>query len=168
MYMIRLATNNDLENIMKIIKEIKLEMQQLNNPQWSEKDDYPNEEIFKDDIYYNTLYVLEEENTIKGLICIDYTKRTYKQKAISNDQGKYYEINRVAVNSAYRSQNIAVRLMKFAEGIALKNNIYLLKSSTEKSNVKIHKLFLKLWYSQKELFCYNNYPGQYYSYEKKL
>ena len=51
MYMIRLATNNDLENIMKIIKEIKLEMQQLNNPQWSEKDDYPNEEIFKDDIY---------------------------------------------------------------------------------------------------------------------
>ena len=76
MYMIRLATNNDLENIMKIIKEIKLEMQQLNNPQWSEKDDYPNEEIFKDDIYYNTLYVLEEENTIKGLICIDYTKRT--------------------------------------------------------------------------------------------
>lgn len=166
--MIRLATLGDLNQIINIINKIKVEMKETENPQWSEENDYPNIDIFKEDINNNTLYVFEEEKVIKGLICIDHTNRNYKNKPDFNKKEDCYTINRVAVDSAYRIQNIAIKLMEFAEKKALDNKKYLLKSSTEKRNVKMHNLFMKLGYIQKEQFSYIDYPGEYYSYEKNL
>ena len=75
--MIRLASINDIDTIMSIIKEIQKEMKLENNPQWNEEDDYPSKDKFLLNIENNAFYVYEIENEIKGFI------------SITKDEGEY-------------------------------------------------------------------------------
>ena len=67
--MIRKAKLSDLDRIMEIISEAVAEMKSYGNTQWDEN--YPSNETFITDINNNSLYVYEEDNLIKGLVCID-------------------------------------------------------------------------------------------------
>lgn len=67
--MIRLATINDLDSIMAIIKNIQIEMTQENNPQWNIEDDYPNKDKFLSDLNKKELYVYDD-GIIKGFMAI--------------------------------------------------------------------------------------------------
>ena len=67
--MIRKAKISDVGTIMSIINETVKEMKSYGNTQWD--DNYPNSETFINDIKNDSLYVYEEDNNIKGFICID-------------------------------------------------------------------------------------------------
>ncbi len=166
--MIELAKLTDLAEIMNIINEAIEEMREENNPQWgSTEENYPNEEIFKKDIEQKTLYILKEDNTIKGFITIANDVHDY-DALIANSQKKSYILHRMCIPKKYRKLGIASRLMLFAENKARENNISVLKADTEVSNIKMNNLFQKQGFAYKGKFMYEDYPGEYNYYEKYI
>ena len=166
--MIELAKYEDLKEIMNIIEETKKELRKLNNPQWgSTAEDYPNETQFKIDIQNKNLYTYKENNTIKGFITISLDNGEYNG-LIENNQENSYIIKRLCVNKKYYNQNIASKLILFTEQKAAENNIQILKVDTEISNLKMQNLLKKLNYQEKGQYVFDDYPGTYVYYEKKI
>lgn len=165
--MIRLARINDLDTIMSIIKEIQKEMKLENNPQWNEEDDYPSKDKFLLDIENNALYVYEIENEIKGFISITKDEGEYDELLKTTNKLAFI-LHRIAIKKENRKEGIASILFKYAEELAEKEKIKLLKGDTEAHNIKMNNLFTKLGYIKKGEFEYEDYPGHYIYYEKEL
>lgn len=166
--MITIAKMEDLNEIIDVYSEIKNEMRQLNNPQWgSTEEDYPSNDIIKEDIERRVTYKYVEDGVIKGVFSLVEDDREYDE-VIENSKEKSYIIHRLAVPMKYRKNQIGTKLMEFAEEIAKANNAILVKSDTEISNDKMNKLFEKLGYSYKGIFSYDDYPGTYNYYEKNI
>jgi len=164
--MFRLANNTDLESIMKIVKDIQKEMKNENNPQWNEEDDYPNIDKFQSDITKNELYVYESNHIIKSFMTI--SEDNDYQEILETSNKKAYILHRLAVKRDCRKEGLATMFFHFAEELAKNNNIEVLKGDTEKHNIKMNNLFLKLGFKKKGEFEYDDYPGTYIYYEKDL
>lgn len=165
--MIRLANINDLDKIMEIIKEIQKEMKKENNPQWNEEDDYPNRDKFTTDIENDSLYIYEDESELKGFITIAKDNSEYDELLKTTNKPAFI-LHRIAIKKEYRKEGIATILFNYAEELAKKDNIKLLKADTEEHNIKMNRLFTKLGYIKKGEFEYDDYPGHYIYYEKEL
>lgn len=165
--MIRCAFFKDLDSIMEIIKNIQLEMKKEKNPQWSEESDYPNKDKFRQDITNNSLYVLEENEIIKGFISVTIDNGEY-DSLLKTSKEPSYIIHRLAIKKEYRKEGLASILFLYAENLAKKNNIKILKADTEEHNLKMNNLFLKLGFKKKGEFEYDDYPGHYIYYEKEI
>ena len=167
--MIELATIEDLKEIIKIMQLIKEEMREENNPQWgSTEEDYPSYERILEDINNKQMIKFEENKTIKGIMSIvEDTSREYDE-LIENSKEKSYILHRLAIPREYRKQNIATKLIRYAENKAKSNNIKILKSDTEVSNIKMNNLFIKEGFIYKGHFSYDDYPGTYNYYEKEV
>ena len=167
--MIELATINDLDAIMKIYNNIKIEMRQENNPQWgSNDDDYPDIDTVRNDILAKNTFKFVEDGIIKGIISIVMDSSREYDEYIANSQEKAYIIHRLAVPMEYRRNNIAYKLFEFAEQYAKMNDAKIVKSDTEVSNTKMNNLFNKLGFAYIGKFSYDDYPGNYNYYEKRL
>lgn len=165
--MIRLATKNDIDDIMMIIKETQKEMQKENNPQWSIENDYPSKNKFLMDIENNELYIYENYQNLKGFLAITKDNGEYKELLPTTEEPAYI-LHRLAIKKENRKEGIASALFKYAEELAFKNNIKILKADTEAHNLKMNNLFLKLGYIKKGEFEYSDYPGHYIYYEKEI
>lgn len=74
-------------------------------------------------------------------------------------------IHRMAVNPKFREQGVATKLMKFAEQLALDNNVLYLKTDTYSINTKMNSLFKKFDFNfvgemiflgkEKPFYCYD-------------
>lgn len=165
--MIRLANIKDLDKIMEIIKEIQKEMKAENNPQWNEDDDYPSREKFITDIENKNLYIYEEKDIIKGFIAIAKDYGEYDELLKTTNKPAFI-LHRIAIKKENRKEGIATILFNYAEDLAKKGNIKLLKADTEEHNIKMNNLFIKLGFIKKGEFEYDDYPGHYIYYEKEL
>lgn len=165
--MIRLANKNDLNAIMMIIRETQKEMQAQHNPQWSIENDYPNKNKFLTDIANNDLYVYENDQNLKGFITITKDTGEYNELLPTSNEPAYI-LHRLAIKKENRKEGLASLLFKYAEELALKNNIKILKADTETHNIKMNNLFIKLGFIQKGEFEYSDYPGHYIYYEKEI
>ncbi len=65
-FVIEKATQKDLNSILNITKDALNSMKAMNFNQWNEH--YPNEEIFKEDIKAQELYLYKEKDEILGFI----------------------------------------------------------------------------------------------------
>lgn len=164
--MIRLAIPEDLKAIMDIINEIKVEMKKEKNPQWHEG--YPLEPDFLEDINSKELYVLEENNIIVALVCIQNDITDQYESVPERTKEKSLVLHRLAVALKYQHQGYDQKLFQFAENLAIENNIFLLKADTETSNKKMNQLFKKLNFQQKGTLTWSDNDGKYNYYEKKL
>lgn len=164
--MIRLATQEDLKAIMNIINEIKIEMKKDNNPQWH--DGYPLESDFLEDINNKELYVLEDNNTVVALMCIQKDTTDQYFNVPERTLASSFILHRLAVSLKYQHQGYAQKLFQFAENLAIENNVFLLRADTEKSNKKMNQLFQKLNFQKKGTLTWSDNDGEYNYYEKKL
>lgn len=160
--MMRKAVMEDTKGIMEIIKETISEMRTYNNIQWDES--YPQEKDFMNDIQRGDLYVAEREGKLVGFVCIN------KVEPVEYDELKWplnedcMVVHRMAVNPNYRRSGIGTELMKFADELALANNIRYLKTDTYSINTKMNLLFTKCGYDlvgemsflgkEKPFYCY--------------
>jgi len=143
--MIELGKQQDIEEILNSINEAKQEMENEHNPQWSE-DDYPNFKIPSD---------------------IEKDKGEY-ERLVKTSKEPSYILHRLTIPKKYRHLGFAKKLIRFAEELATKNKIKVVKGDTEISNTKMNNLFKKLGYIEKGTFIYEDYPGKYIYYEKKV
>ena len=68
--MVREASLKDLNAIEAMIKKVVLIMQKQNNPQWDQE--YPARKDFQKDIEEGALYVWEEKEKIRGVMCVNF------------------------------------------------------------------------------------------------
>ncbi len=165
--MFRLATKNDVNKIMDIVKVIIVDMKCEGNYQWDEF--YPTDKDFLNDINNNNLYVLEENDTLLGFICVVKANNKDYENVSIKSRDESYIIHRLGVNKNYRNQKIAQRLLEYGEKIAKKNNIFLMKSDTKITNIKMNNLFQKVGYIKKCEFQMQEKDGNYgtYNYYEK-
>ena len=167
--MIELATLEDLNQVEMIMRAIKEEMRQEGNPQWgSTDDDYPSISKLLDDINNKKMIKYVENNTIKGVVSLARDTAREYDGLLENSIEDSYIIHRLAIPQEYRQQKIATKLIQYAEIEAKNNQVRMLKSSTEESNIKMNSFFIRHGFTHKGKYIYDDYPGVYNYFEKRI
>lgn len=139
--MIRLAKEEDLDQIMEIIDDAKAFMRLTGSKQW--QGGYPNRNVLEKDIQTKTLYAYILDNRVVGIIAL---KQEFTKNYVDID-GKWEHpvsaddlvIHRLAIKKEYRGKKIAKALMLFALDYAKEHNIHYLKTDTHPLNVSMQK-----------------------------
>lgn len=164
--MIRKATLEDINSIMQIVQETIVEMRSYNNTQWDEN--YPKVSNFIDDINKGELYVIDEDGELGGFACINKDEpEEYKDLAWKLDTTALV-IHRMAVNPKFRRKGIGTKLINFADELALKENIKLLKTDTYSLNTKMQGLFEKCGYTFVGEISFLKKERSFYCYDKLI
>lgn len=112
--MIRRAKILEIPEILEITQACAAYMIQNRIYQWN--DAYPSRAILESDVARNELFVLAENNTLKGLVVIssrmdeEYTRVKWYCPTSKNSY-----IHRLAVHPRYQGKGYARKLMDFAE-----------------------------------------------------
>ncbi|MDE6284922.1 MAG: GNAT family N-acetyltransferase [Bacilli bacterium] len=164
--MFRLAKEEDIEEIMIIVNDIKTEMKEAGNPQWHEG--YPLEVDFLEDVQHQSLYVYEESHQIVSFMCIQEDTEDDYECVEKRTKQRAYLMHRLGVAPSFRRCGIAQKFMLYAESIAKEHGVTLMKADTEVGNEKMNALFLKLGYVFVSTFHWSDNDGTYKYYEKVL
>jgi ribosomal protein S18 acetylase RimI-like enzyme len=167
--MIREATVNDLDAILKITKSCAKKLVSKNIFQWNEY--YPNRNVFENDLYNKWLYVTVKENKVIGSVCvsdlIDDEYATVKWLTPNNNNNIY--IHRLAVDPDYQGVGYAQKMMSFAEEFAKKNKYKSIRLDTFSKNMKNQKFYKQRGYKKLgEIFFPNQSMYPFYCYELLL
>ena len=140
--MIRLATNNDTETILKIFDSAKRFMIKTNNKtQWQKN--YPNCLIVEQDIKNKNCYVITENAEIVGVFSfIIGVEKTYnKIDGAWNYSFPYGTIHRLASNN--KTKNIAKKCFDFCFSITP-----YIRIDTHKNNLPMQKAILNYGFKE--------------------
>jgi len=145
--MIREARPSDLDQIWKLREETKALLKERGIDQWQHTN--PSLETFMNDIQLGEFYVYEENQVILGMISIKSgIERTYN---VIYD-GKwgydlpYLTIHRLAVKRHYLGSEIANKLLRFADQLAVDLGINYIRIDTYYTNKYAIRLFESFGY----------------------
>ncbi|MDE6181602.1 MAG: GNAT family N-acetyltransferase [Eubacteriales bacterium] len=132
---IRKAKEEDIEEIMKIVKQAKAYFIKNKVKQWL--GEYPNEEGFKLDIKNGNSYVLENDGKILATFYINIGedenyKEIYEGKWLY--EGLYGAIHRVAILEEEKGKGIAAKIVNFCEEYCKEKGVNSLRIDTHRSN----------------------------------
>jgi GNAT superfamily N-acetyltransferase len=140
----RLATIDEVPAIMEIVRGVVPVMRAAGNLQWSE--DYPNPEVFLEDIARDQLWVAEVDGRVAGVV------------ALTTDQAPEYAdvgwdisepaivVHRLAVSPEFQGRGVAIALMEQAEAVARVRGIAQVRVDTNTQNQVTQRLLPKLGY----------------------
>ncbi len=138
--MIRKALPSDLNSIFSLTQACAKAMINKGIYQWNEH--YPAKERFQIDIELQELYVLEEEQCIKGIVVVtDIVDKEYIPVAWLTDNHKNLYIHRLAIDPNYWGQGYAQQLMDFAENFARQNKYQSVRLDTFSQNLRNQKFY---------------------------
>jgi ribosomal protein S18 acetylase RimI-like enzyme len=166
--MIREATVDDLDAILKITKSCAKKLVSKNIFQWNEY--YPNRNVFENDLYNKWLYVTVKENKVIGSVCVsDLIDDEYATvKWLTPNNNNIY-IHRLAVDPDYQGVGYAQKMMSFAEEFAKKNKYKSIRLDTFSKNMKNQKFYKQRGYKKLgEIFFPNQSMHPFYCYELLL
>lgn len=164
---IRLATSNDIAQIMHLVQCVTQLLNQQGNFQWDEN--YPLQAIFEQDIGQQTLFVAQHAQQIKGIVCINTQQaQEYLTLDWQADNNNFYVIHRLAVHPLHQNSGIGSKLLAFADNYAHLNNKQYIQLDTYKGNETANRLFKKHAYQSRGNIQYEGYSGFYCCYEKKV
>lgn len=163
----RLANQGDLPSLMAIIRSVVPLMRAEGNLQWG--DDYPNEEVFLDDIDRQRLWVSLMEGEVAGVIALTTDMEPDYDQADWDNSLPAIVIHRLAVDPAYRGAGVARALMLLAERVAVSRCIYVVRTDTNSENKATQKLFPGIGYRFAGEISLRARPGlRFLCYEKIL
>lgn len=144
--MLSLAKESDILRILEIKKRAFLYHRDvLKIDQWS--DEYPNKEVFLEDISKEELYVYKIDGEIVGFICLNYGPwEEYNELKWSSDE-KFLTVHRVAVDTEFKEKGIAYKMLLEIEEIAKSFSCSYLKIDTYSLNDPMNHLIKKLNYN---------------------
>ena len=164
---LRLATLEDVPQIMALIKNVIPLMHSGGNFQWG--DDYPTSEVFIRDITFSQLWVSEFKNQVVGLAAITTEQDPEYSETGWNIEDKAIVTHRLAVDPDCQGMGIARALMNQAEQIATTSGIKILRIDTNSENAATNALFPKLGYQFSGEISFPRRLGlRFYCYQKLL
>lgn len=140
----RLATIEDLEQIMIIIKQAQAYLLNNNIDQW--QNNYPNKETIFDDIKNKNSYVLIKNDKIIATAAIIFTKdktynNIYEGNWISNKA--YSTIHRIAISDNHKELGVGSRMITEAIKLSRNKKTFSIRIDTHKDNIVMQKFLLK-------------------------
>lgn len=138
--MIRLATKEDKNEVLKIYNDAKKFIKEYNSPQW--QSGYPNEQSFDNDLLNNSIYVNIKENKIVGVATILSYEPTYEIIEYGkwlNDE-PYKVIHRIATSIDSLGKGYASDFLSFINNELKSKNI---RIDTHELNKPMIKFLIK-------------------------
>ena len=164
---IRYAKTEDLDKIMKIVKETVKEMNENGNFQWDET--YPNREVFLNDIKEEALYAIVNENDeVIGIGAANFESFEEYDDLEWKSGKDDYVIHRLAVDNVYRSTGAAALLMENIENEIMKKGKCFMKTDTNSKNIKAQRFFEKMGYKFVGEIKVPRLKDTFFCYEKRL
>ena len=144
---IRLATENDLNEINKLFKEVEKD---LNNKKidmlWGEF--YPFCE-FNADILNKNMYILEKNDEIIGSFSLNnYDVLDYKNINWASRNKKFIYLNRLVVLPSEQGKGYAKKMIQFIEEYARKNKFDVIRLTVYCENIFAIGLYEKLGFKK--------------------
>lgn len=141
---VRKSFNEDIKDIMEIIKLAQNNLKAQNIDQW--QNGYPNENTIKYDILNNISYVVIKDSEIVGTFAVSFDgektyDKIYNGRWISNE--KFGVIHRIAINENHKGTGLASEIIKHVEDICLNEGINSIKIDTHEDNIAMQKLLKK-------------------------
>ena len=140
----RKTTAEDIDRVMEIIAQGKAYLKASGVDQW--QDDYPDEEVIKQDVVDGYGYVLEREGSVVGTVALSFDgepwyDNIYDGKWLTN--GDFLVIHRLAVSDDVRGTDAASVIMKQAEELCVFRDVKSIKIDTHEDNVIMQKFIKK-------------------------
>lgn len=164
---IRLAVLEDIPQIMHLVKKVIPLMHAVGNFQWGA--DYPNPEVFANDIEIGQLWIAEIEGQVVGVSAITTDQDPEYADAGWDISEEAIVTHRLAVDPDCQGKGIARGLMEQAEVVAKNRNIKTLRVDTNSENLATRALFPKLGYTFSGEIGLAKRPGlRFFCYQKLL
>lgn len=145
--MIRIATLQDIDNLMSITKACAAYMIAKNIYQWNEF--YPSKKAFINDFKRNELYVLEVENKVIGCITIStFMDEEYIPISWLTPNHKNIYIHRLAIHPEEQGKGYAQELMTFAENFAKEHKYKSVRLDTFSQNKRNQTFYERRGYKR--------------------
>lgn len=139
----RRAVYADLNKILEIIRQAQGYFKSKGINQW--QNNYPNEEVIKNDIENKRGYVLVDGDIIVGTVSVSFDgEKTYdyiEGEWLSSID--YAVVHRIAVRSEYKGRGLASIILKNVEHICLQRGIHSIKIDTHEENIPMQRLLQK-------------------------
>ena len=161
---IRLASPNDFSNIMILIHACIVQMESRNIYQWDEI--YPDETTIRNDIANSELWVIEDRDTLCGIIVLNQIQSPVYQQIEWRFKGKILVVHRLAIAPHCQGKNLATQLMSFAENLAIQRKFDVIRLDTFAKNPGAVRLYEKLHYHNAGTIELRK--GLFYCFEKQL
>lgn len=131
--MIRPAKISEIPNILSITRACALKMQENGIFQWNEH--YPSEAAFAKDVERKELFVMEEENSIRGTIVVStFMDEEYRPVQWLTPNGNSTYVHRLSVHPDHQGKGLAQRLMDFAEAYSKQHRFVSVRLDTFSQN----------------------------------
>jgi len=141
---IRRAFTDDLPAILTLVRRVVPLMHASGNFQWSA--DYPNEEVFRNDITRQHLWVAELDGQLAGVAALTNDQDPEYAQADWDASEAAVVTHRLAVDPAFLGRGVAAALLQQAEGVAREQGLRTLRVDTNSENAATQRLFPKLGY----------------------
>ncbi|GIN57890.1 N-acetyltransferase [Lederbergia ruris] len=140
----RKTTEEDIDQIMDIIKQAQQYFKESHIDQW--QDNYPNVQTIKNDMQHGYSYVLVKDRQIVATAAISFDgEKTYNQiydgKWLSDEQ--YAVIHRLAVAPQHKGLGISSEVLKNVEKMCVDRGVNSIKIDTHDQNSSMQKLLQK-------------------------
>ena len=170
-----LAKEEDLDEILEMIKRVYLKMQSRGLTNWGP--DYPTRQYFEEDVKRKELFLLKNDGKTIGTVVLSLNKLTSplipehsEVDWLEKRQDKYLTLFRLAVDPAYQHKGFAQRLLKFADEYCVDQNYNAIRLEALNTtlNLKLLALYEKHGYDLRKFVYFPSRDNTYFMFERVL
>lgn len=159
MFTVKPLHPGDIDEIMAMVGEAIRQMESESIDQWNE--DYPTREVFLSDLSVGTLFGIEQDDKILGIITVNEEQSPeYEELSWEGPNDNVAVIHRLVVHPQYQRQGLARILMDFAEDHAKKGGYDSIRLDAYSKNPRALRLYEQRGYKKigKVMFPERNSP----------
>lgn len=156
----RLATEDDIENIMLIMRQARNYLKKHRVDQW--QGDYPTQEVFAKAVAEGECYAVTYGERLAGFFCLtDKPESDYDNLTDGkwHGEGKYCKLHRMAVEAQFRGTGISDMMFGFAEETAKSRGAEYMRTHTHRKNKAVQKLLKRKGYAYRGNVLVSIEPG---------
>jgi ribosomal protein S18 acetylase RimI-like enzyme len=161
---IRLASPDDLDTALDVVRAATRHMDSRGIHQWDEI--YPDGLTLSEDIRKGHMWVMEVDGQIAGLISIDNEQPTEYRNVSWRYHGQAVVIHRLTIHPGHQRQGLASRMMEFAEDIAEKHGCAAIRLDAYTQNPAATALYERLGYEKAGTVRFRK--GDFFCFEKPV
>ena len=162
---VRKANITDLRNICDIYSAAILVMDDNHIHQWDTL--YPNEDLLKNDILKNQMYIAEIENQIASVFVLNQENDTeYDNGNWKYKDSAFMVVHQLCVNPHFQNQRVGTKTMQTLEKMLKREGAESIRLDTFSQNPFALRMYEKLGY--RRVGEANWRKGLFYLYEKKI
>lgn len=157
----------DQAHVTALLKSCMQHMRNNGIDQWNET--YPNEQIVKEDLDSNALYIVKADGGILAVMTLDEQQPPeYGTVPWTVQSGKALVIHRLAVHPNHQGRGLAKLLVEFAERKAREGKYDSIRLDAYTGNPPALRLYEKFGYEARGEVWFPSRLKPFYCYEKSL